>query len=231
MAIEITERMFRQLGKYLAQYQNEWCDIIIELTNNEFLLFYGEIFSNEDNISFKGVKDIELILSFDKVLNKPSFELIEEFQTCKTNLFKNLNIVLKFSGKKISNQWEPPREVKFSGNPNIDFPTIKELDLENIIDDIFANKGKNIQLDITYFDLDARKLKSFIEGFEKGIPEIKRISIQGKIVLNDSIYGFIETINNEKLTLFYLQSLQVPVLMGLNFNNEIRLSELKYTID
>jgi len=231
MPVEITEKLMSQLGKYIEHYQNQWGDIILELPNNEFFLFYGELRTIGDNISFKGIKGAELILSFNKKISRPTLTVVEKDQICKSNLFTNLYIFFEFSGESISNQWEPPKGVKYSGKADVNFPIMSELELKNVLEDIWVNKGKSIQLDINYFDEDSKKLKAFIEGSEIGTPKIKRILIHGKIVHNDSIYGFIETNNNESLTLFYLQSLQVPVIMGLKFNNEIRLSEIQYIIN
>lgn len=230
MPVEITEKLMSQLGKYIDHYKNQWGDIILELPNNEFFLFYGELRTIGDNISFKGIKGAQLILSFNKKINKPTLTLVEKDQICKYNSFKNLYIFFELSGESISNQWEPPKGVKYSGRVNVNFPIMSELELRNVTEDIWANKGKLIQLDINYFDEDSKKLKAFIEGSEIGTPKIKRILIQGEIIHNDSIIEFIETNNNESISLFYLQSLQVPVLMGLKFNNEIRISDIQYII-
>ena len=65
MPVEITDKMFNQLERYLDHYQNDWCIIKLELIDGKFLFFQGELYSNEDNILFKSIDEFELILFFN----------------------------------------------------------------------------------------------------------------------------------------------------------------------
>jgi hypothetical protein len=230
MSIEITEKMFNQLSKYFEIYEDEWFIVIIEFDNPDFLRFEGAVSFADGNLSFKGISGCKLSLFFNNVTQKPSIELVDEFKEPKINSFINLHIQSRISGKIISNQWNPPDEVKFPGNLEVDFPVLSEYKLEKILNQILANNGKYIKLNLTYFDEDVYKLKSFIDGYEKGIPKTKTITVEGKIISSNSVVECIKTEKNELLSLFYLKSLKVPVLMGMKFNNEIRISELQFEI-
>lgn len=150
MAAEITERMFKQLGKYFDRYLYDWCNITLELMDDKFLIFHGELYSNEDSILFKSIEGSELVLSFSNEINKPSLKLTDKNRICQTNIFKNLNIVIEFAGKTISNQWEPPKELLSSEETDMDFLIIDKS--KSIFDDTLGNERKTNQMDTIFFE-------------------------------------------------------------------------------
>ena len=154
-------------------------------------------------------------MSQDLVTSDSIFERFYCFGFSKKEILDLLNKSLKECYAIIDNQ------------PELCFPFISRFKFDEIYSDLLSNPDKKISMDISYFDENLNDIKGFMDGTNKGQPQIKKVSIIGIINTEYNNVVIIDEHTNKNIRIGY-HVYKTPFMLGTQIKDQILISEITY---
>jgi len=226
MAFPLSKNLINQLPKAVEEFVGEWCELNCEIYNGGYLKINGKLEIKNTKIRLIGKYDFINEITYDQIADFPIIIInVGRYDEEQFRLV-NLQLVSNLSGLFISNNWEPPREVKFPNKRNVDFNVMSEMQVIDVSQKFHDNSGAAVTIFLKYFDEDIHILNDYLNNHKIGHPNTNDIVLNGKIINGREVI----TDQNETITIFYNQALGSGMILGLGLKDEIAFANLIYEI-
>ncbi len=226
MTFPLSKNLINQLPKAVEKSVGEWFELNCEIDNGVYLKINGQLEIRNNSIRLIGIDDFIAEITYDQISDFPIITINVGSYDEEQFRLVNLHLVSNWSGFFISNNWEPPREVKFPHKRNVGFEIMSELQVADILQKFHDNSGAAVTIFLKYFDEDIHSLNDYLNKYKIGHPNTKDIVLNLKIING----GNLITDQNENITIFYNQALGSGMILGLGLKDELAFATLIYEI-